>query len=185
MDRAIECGFNPRFSPLVSPRPTSLTPLALVVRRRKRERHTVIDLALSDERKRARLSLVSYALCLIYQYLALRFDEFFDVRVFERQSLHKNVILTDETAVVLLHRRGSYRPWRTKDEAVVRSCIRERWKGAYEFMFLGSSSYDKKGPYHCWLPETAADKRDSEKVIEELNAEIELEAQRLWELETG
>ena len=45
------------------------------------------------------------------------------------------MIWSDETSVILLHRRGGYRIWRSKDEAFVRSCIRERWKGASEFMF--------------------------------------------------
>lgn len=47
----------------------------------------------------------------------------------------KNVIWSDETAIVLGHRRGSYRIWRQPDEAFVKSCIRERWKGYSEFMF--------------------------------------------------
>ena len=61
----------------------------------------------------------------------------------------KNVIWSDETSIVLLHRRGGYRVWRTKEEALSRSCIRERWKGASEFMFWGCFSYDRKGPCHC------------------------------------
>jgi transposase len=67
----------------------------------------------------------------------------------------KAVIWSDETAVALLHRRGSYRIWRTSEEALVRSAIRERWKGYSEFIFWCCFSYDKKGPCHCWLPETA------------------------------
>ncbi|OQE11157.1 hypothetical protein PENFLA_c080G06566 [Penicillium flavigenum] len=38
----------------------------------------------------------------------------------------KNVIFSDETSVILLHRRGGYRIWRTKDERFLRSYIRER-----------------------------------------------------------
>lgn len=38
----------------------------------------------------------------------------------------KNVIWSDETAIVLLHRRGGYRIWRRAEEAFIRSCIRER-----------------------------------------------------------
>ena len=49
----------------------------------------------------------------------------------------RNVIWSDETAVVLLHRRGRYRIWRKADEATVKKCIRERWKGYSEFMFWG------------------------------------------------
>jgi transposase len=47
----------------------------------------------------------------------------------------KCVIFSDETAVVLGHRRGGYRVWRTTDEPFLKSCIRERWKGYTEFMF--------------------------------------------------
>jgi transposase len=47
----------------------------------------------------------------------------------------KSVIWSDETSVILLHRRGGYRVWRRADERFVRTCIRERWKGAMEFMF--------------------------------------------------
>jgi hypothetical protein len=97
----------------------------------------------------------------------------------------KNVIWTDETSVILLHRRGSYRIWRTKDEAFLRSCIRERWKGSSEFMFWGSFSYDKKGPYHCWLPETAAERRNSEALIDTWNAELEPKLRAEWELTSG
>jgi transposase len=97
----------------------------------------------------------------------------------------KNVIFSDETSVILLHRRGGYRIWRTKDERFLRSCIRERWKGASEFMFWGCFSYNKKGPYHCWLPETAQEKRDAEKEIERLNNEIEPTLRTAWEIETG
>lgn len=97
----------------------------------------------------------------------------------------KNVIWSDETSVILLHRRGGYRIWRTKDEAFVRSCIRERWKGASEFMFWGCFSYDKKGPCHCWQPETAQEKRIAEQEIEQLNCQIEQSLRDQWELETS
>jgi transposase len=97
----------------------------------------------------------------------------------------KNVIWTDETSVILLHRRGSYRIWRTKEERFVRSCIRERWKGSSEFMFWGSFSYDQKGPCHCWLPETAAEKREADATIEQMNRELEPIFKESWELSTG
>jgi transposase len=38
----------------------------------------------------------------------------------------KRVIWSDETSVVLNHRRGSYRVWRKSEERFLRSCIRER-----------------------------------------------------------
>ncbi|KAJ5381031.1 uncharacterized protein N7496_003459 [Penicillium cataractarum] len=97
----------------------------------------------------------------------------------------KNVIFSDETSVILLHRRGGYRIWRTKDERFLRSCICERWKGASEFMFWGCFSYDKKGPCHCSLPETGKEKRDAEKEVERLNKEIEPTLRTSWEIETG
>ena len=94
----------------------------------------------------------------------------------------KNVIWSDETSVVLNHRRGGYRVWRKSDEAFVRSCIRERWKGYSEFMFWACFSYDKKGPCHCWLPELAAEKRQSLVEIEALNQELEPLLREEWEL---
>jgi hypothetical protein len=48
----------------------------------------------------------------------------------------KNVIWSDETSIVLLYRAGGYRIWRSSKEALVKSCIRERWKGYSEFMLL-------------------------------------------------
>jgi hypothetical protein len=43
----------------------------------------------------------------------------------ERWTLEdwKNVIFSDETSVILLHRRGGYCVWRSKDKAFLRSCI--------------------------------------------------------------
>lgn len=97
----------------------------------------------------------------------------------------KNVIWSDETSVVLLHRRGGYRVWRKSDERFLRSCIRERWKGASEFMFWGCFSYEKKGPCHCWCPETAREKREAEEAVKRLNDEIEPEMHQLWEVTNG
>jgi hypothetical protein len=97
----------------------------------------------------------------------------------------KNVIWSDETSVVIGHRRGGYKVWRTADEAFAKSCIRERWKGYQEFMFWGCFTYDKKGPSHCWLPETAKEKAESEKVLELLNGGLEAEYREEWELLNG
>jgi hypothetical protein len=49
-------------------------------------------------------------------------------------------------------------------------------------MFWGCFTYDKKGPCHCWAPETAAEKREAEKAIEQLNAILEPELRQEWEL---
>ena len=95
----------------------------------------------------------------------------------------KWVIWSDETSVVLLYRRGGYRIWRKAEERFLRSCIRERWKGYSEFMFWGCFSYDQKGPCHCWLPETKAEKEQAEKDIEEWNRMLEPMMHDEWELQ--
>ena len=81
----------------------------------------------------------------------------------------KNMIFSNKISVVLCHRRGGYRVWRKADEAFVKSCIRERWKGYSEFMFWACFSWDLKGPCHCWQPETQKEKEQAAKRIEELN----------------
>jgi len=97
----------------------------------------------------------------------------------------KDVIWSDETSVLLNHRRGSYRVWRRSHEAFVKSTIRERWTGYQEFMFWGCFSYDKKGPCHSWAPETAQQKKAAEEEIAKLNEELESTAQEEWELNTA
>ena len=97
----------------------------------------------------------------------------------------KNVIWTDETSIVLSQRRGGYRVWRTYDEVFVKSSIRERWKGYSEFIFWGCFSYDRKGPCHCYIPETAQDKRNAQRIIDEINNKIEPILRTEWELKTG
>ena len=52
-------------------------------------------------------------------------------------------------------------------------------------MFWGCFSYDKKGPYHVWRPETAAEKRKAKTHLEELNKELEPIMKAEWELNTG
>jgi transposase len=52
-------------------------------------------------------------------------------------------------------------------------------------MFWGCFSYDKKGPCHCWTPETAQERAASERVIEELNKELEPIKRQEWELNNG
>ncbi|KAJ3475474.1 hypothetical protein NLG97_g9447 [Lecanicillium saksenae] len=96
----------------------------------------------------------------------------------------KKVIWSDKTSVVLLHQRGGYRIWRQPKEAFSRSYIHERWKGASEFIFWGCFSYDKKGPSHCWKPETTQERRIAEARVEELNAKLEPAARERWELNT-
>lgn len=95
----------------------------------------------------------------------------------------KNVIWSDETPVVLLHRRRGYRIQRTKDKAFNRSYIRERQKGSSEFMFWACFSYDKKGPFYYEQLETAQEKRDSDIEIECLNQELKPILREQQELE--
>jgi hypothetical protein len=97
----------------------------------------------------------------------------------------KNVIFTDETSVVLGRRRCRVRVWRTKDERFEASVIRPKWKGASEFMFWGSFSYEKKGPYHIWKTETAAEQKAAKKDLQTLNDSMEKEAREKWQLATG
>jgi Transposase len=68
----------------------------------------------------------------------------------------KQVIRTDETSVVLGHRRGAVRLWRDSKEAYDPTCIRRRWKGFSEFMFWGSFTWYEKGPTHIWKPVSVA-----------------------------
>lgn len=97
----------------------------------------------------------------------------------------KRVIWSDETSVILGHRRGGYRVWRASDERCARSAIRERWKGYSEFMFWGCFSYDMKGPCHIWKPETAVEKKKATKHLEELNDILEPAKRIEWELSNG
>ena len=97
----------------------------------------------------------------------------------------KNVVWSDETSVVLNHRRGGYRIWRQADERFVKSCIRERWKGHSEFMVWGCFTYEQKGPLHIWLPETKYEKEQAAKEINKWNEELEPKMKEQWELTTG
>jgi hypothetical protein len=106
---------------------------------------------------------------------------------FAREHRHdlewwKNVIWTD---VVLGYRRGSVRVWRTSEERYDPTVMRARWNGASEFMFWGCFSYDKKGPFHIWKPETKKDKDAARKELSALNAVTEPEAKAAWELATA
>jgi transposase len=71
-------------------------------------------------------------------------------RQFEHWTLTdwKNVIWSDETSLILLHRPGGYRFWRTPNETLIQSYNRERLKNASEFIFGVCFSYNKKGPCH-------------------------------------
>ena len=100
----------------------------------------------------------------------------------------KNVIWTDETSIVLGSERGRKRAvWRRPEESHVRTNVRRRFRGYSEFMFWGAFSYDKKGPFRIWKPETAAEKREAQAEIDKMNEEMEEEAKakKQWELEVA
>jgi transposase len=97
----------------------------------------------------------------------------------------KNVIWSDETSIMLGHRRGATRVWRTKEERYDETVIRTRWKKASEFMFWGCFSYDKKGPMHIWTPETAQEKKIAAQELETLNTLREPELKAEWEVNTA
>jgi hypothetical protein len=71
----------------------------------------------------------------------------------------KRVIWTDETSVVLSHRRGATRVWRASGEAYEDIVIRRRWKGFSEFMFWGCFSCDFKGHCHIWRTQTVSQRK--------------------------
>jgi hypothetical protein len=95
----------------------------------------------------------------------------------------KKVIWTDETAVLLGHRRGSTRVWRSVHEIYDPTVVRPRWKGFSEFMFWGCFSYDYKGPCHIYETETAVMKTKATKWLEQENASREELGKAEWELE--
>ncbi|EED23249.1 conserved hypothetical protein [Talaromyces stipitatus ATCC 10500] len=94
----------------------------------------------------------------------------------------KNIIWTDETSVVLGHRRGSNRVWRRTFECYDFTVIRRRYKGSTEFMFWGCFLYDAKGPCHIYQAENAAAAKIAEKELEIINRQREKQAQDEWEL---
>lgn len=89
---------------------------------------------------------------------------------------------SDETSVVLGHRRGGDFAWRNPEERFDPTVMRRRWKGYSEFMFYGCFLYNFKGPYHCWKPETAAEKRQALKKIEALNNQRQADLKAHWDL---
>ena len=97
----------------------------------------------------------------------------------------KAVIWSDETGVVLGHRRGGYRLWRLAKEKVNKKAIRPRFPKATEFMFWGAFSYDRKAPCHIWRPETAREKKASKIELQKINEAIEPELRAAWQLTTG
>jgi hypothetical protein len=105
---------------------------------------------------------------------------------FEHWTLEdwKKVIWSDETSVLLGHRRGGYKVWRRSNEAFKRSCIQERWKGFSEFMFWGCFLYNFKGLCYIWKSETTQECKESKQVIGLWNTAIELALFTQWDLKT-
>ncbi|EEA25932.1 hypothetical protein TMatcc_005818 [Talaromyces marneffei ATCC 18224] len=123
------------------------------------------------------------------EYLAYEADKMKQARLaFALEHQHwtledfKNIIWTDETSVVLGHRRGSNRVWRRSFECYNSTVIRRRFKKACEFMFWGCFSYDAKGPYHIYQKENAAAKKKAEKELQIINRHREQAAREEWEL---
>ena len=97
----------------------------------------------------------------------------------------KNVIWSNETSVIL-GQQCDYKKWmwRTSLERNIKSCTRKKWADYSEFMFWGCYSYDKKGFFHIWKPETQKKKEQSVKKLDRLNQLLEADARETWELET-
>ena len=95
----------------------------------------------------------------------------------------KKVVWSDETSAVLGAYRGKRSIWRRPHESHSWRSIRRRWKGFSEFMFWGCFSYDRKGPGHCWIRETAALKKKYAGIISEYNAAHEAIDRATWESE--
>ena len=60
----------------------------------------------------------------------------------------KAVIWSNETGVILGHRRGGYKLWCLAKEKVNKKAIQPCFPKATEFMFWGAFSYDQKAPCH-------------------------------------
>jgi hypothetical protein len=58
------------------------------------------------------------------------------------------------------------------------------WKGYSEFMFWGCFSWDRKGPCHIWKAETKKDRVKNNKILIELNKELEPIMRAEYELVT-
>jgi transposase len=97
----------------------------------------------------------------------------------------KNVIWSDETSVVLGHRRGAVRVWRASNEAYDSTVVRRRWKGFSEFMWWSCFSWDRKGPCHIWRAQTDAERKKDDLELAKLNEQLEITAKAEWELSTA
>jgi hypothetical protein len=85
----------------------------------------------------------------------------------------KKVIWTDETSIIIGHRRGGHNIWRRTTEVVEKTVIRPRWKGYSDFMVWGCYTYNLKGSLHIWQKETAAERREADVFLDQLNQQRE------------
>ena len=85
----------------------------------------------------------------------------------------KKVIFTDETSIVLGQQRGRRRIWRKPSQLWDEDIVKPRFKKSVTVMGWGAFTWDEKGPFHIYSPETAAQKRNATAAIARLNAERE------------
>ena len=52
-------------------------------------------------------------------------------------------------------------------------------------MFWGCFSWDRKGPCHIWTAETAAERKQADEELADLNETFREELQMSWEISTG
>jgi transposase len=96
------------------------------------------------------------------------------------------VCFSDETSVVLGHRRGGDKVWRQPQEVNDPTCRKTRWAGYSTFMFWGCFSYDTKGPCFIWSDlETTKEKEQATRELEEMNKQREGKCKSEWEVANG
>jgi hypothetical protein len=93
------------------------------------------------------------------------------------------VCFSDETSVVLGHRRGGDKVWRQPQEVNDPTCRKTRWAGYATFMWWSCFSYDTKGPYYIWIDsESTKEKAAATQLLEEINQQREAACQKEWEI---
>ena len=100
----------------------------------------------------------------------------------------KKVVWTDETPVKVGQRRGQLWVTRRFNEAFHKDCIQPRFPKYSDLMFWGSFSAEMRGPHHFYARETATEKEEAQKNIDEINAEYYAECRRLeteWHAENA
>ena len=100
----------------------------------------------------------------------------------EGPEFWKTVVWTDETAVRVGETRGQQWVTRRADEAYHKDCIDVRYKQYTEMQFWGCYTVEFKGPCYMFKRETAEEKHEAEKDLDEMNSEYKI-AQKLLEEE--